>query len=262
MSPDPDAVDTQTDSTGTAVATPPDQEAPVTPQTWPVLSPIERRILGVLVEKQKTSKTADIYPLTLNALVTGCNQKSNREPVLELDSVQVDEGLTALQNKGLIERVTGGRAERFRHKLYEAWTRNGPELAVLAELLLRGPQTRGELRVRASRMDAIDTLEALGDILKTLAARGLVVYLGDPERRGAQVAHGFHTEEELAQLRAGLPPVVERARAAAPAPDVTGWEGKLAAALAEIESLRERTGVLEQEVAHLKQQLAGPAAEG
>jgi uncharacterized protein len=265
MSPDPDAVDTQADSTGTAVATAPaeapNQEAPVTPQTWPMLSPIERRILGVLVEKQKTSKTADVYPLTLNALVTGCNQKSNREPVLELDSVQVDEGLTALQNKGLADRITGGRAERFRHKLYEAWTRNGPELAVLAELLLRGPQTRGELRVRASRMDAIDTIDALGEILKTLAARGLVVYLGDPERRGAQVTHGFHAEDELAQLRAGLPPIVERARATA-TDVVAGWEGKLAAAVAEIESLRERTGVLEQQVARLKQQLAGPAAEG
>ena len=118
----------------------PDAHEPVpAAESWPVLSPIERRILGVLVEKQKTSRTADAYPLTLNALVTGCNQKSNRDPVLELDEVQVEEGLAALQQqKGLVERLTGGRAERFRHKLYESWTRNGPELAVLAERVRSG----------------------------------------------------------------------------------------------------------------------------
>src|SRR4051812_46153213 len=162
-----------------APAPPPPPPAP----SWQPLSPAERRILGVLVEKQKTSKTADSYPLTLNALVTGCNQKSNRDPVLDLNEIEVEEGLTALQNKGLVERMTGGRAERFRHRLYDVWTRNGPELAVLAELLLRGPQTRGDLRGRAGRMDAIDTLDALDAILKPLAERRLVVYLTDPDRR-------------------------------------------------------------------------------
>ena len=126
----------------------------------------------------------------------GCNQKSNRDPVLELDEVEVEEGLTALQQKGFVERVTGGRAERFRHQLYELWTRNGPELAVLAELLLRGAQSRGDLRGRAGRMDAIDSLDALDEILRSLAARRLVTYLSDPERRGAMVTHGFHTAEE------------------------------------------------------------------
>src|SRR3954447_24018046 len=105
-------------------ATPqPAPQTPPPPETWDPLPPLERRVLGVLVEKQKTSKTADAYPLTLNALVTGCNQKSNRDPVMELDEVEVEEGLTALQKKFLVARITGGRAERFRHNLYDTWTR-------------------------------------------------------------------------------------------------------------------------------------------
>jgi uncharacterized protein YceH (UPF0502 family) len=225
---------------------------------WPVLLPIERRILGVLVEKQKTSKTADSYPLTLNALVTGCNQKSNRDPVLDLDEVEVEEGLTALQNKGLVERVTGGRAERFRHKLYDLWTRNGPELAVLAELLLRGPQTKGDLRGRAGRMDAIDTLDALDEILKPLVARRLVVFLSDPERRGALVTHGFHAPDEQARTKTYVP-------AAVPSPplpastSLAAMEAKLGAAIAEIDTLKSRTDALEAAVADLKKQLGLPA---
>jgi uncharacterized protein YceH (UPF0502 family) len=229
------------------------------PESWPPLAPIERRILGVLVEKQKTSKTADSYPLTLNALVTGCNQKSNRDPVLDLNELEIEEGLTALQNKGLIERVTGGRAERFRHRLYDVWTRNGPELAVLAELLLRGPQTKGDLRGRAGRMDAIDTLDALDGILKPLAERRLVLFLGDPGRRGTLVTHGFHTPEELAHLKSHSP----RSFDAEPAPTAStssGMDAKLAAAIGEIESLKARTAALESEVAGLRKQLGLSAA--
>jgi len=239
----------------TSLPSPPAPE----PETWPVLAPIERRILGVLVEKQKTSKTPDSYPLTLNALVTGCNQKSNRDPVLELDEVEVEEGLTALQNKGLVERLTGGRAERFRHQLYDLWTRNGPELAVLAELLLRGPQTRGDLRGRAGRMDAIDTLDALDAILKPLLARRLVVFLTDPERRGALVTHGFHTPEELAHLKAGAP--LAHDVEAAPLVPGGSLEAKVAALVSEIDSLKARTAALENEVEGLKKQL-GPSAIG
>jgi uncharacterized protein YceH (UPF0502 family) len=177
--------------------------------TWEPLPPIERRILGVLVEKQKTSKSADAYPLTLNALVTGCNQKSNRDPVLDLDEVEVENALMSLQKKGLVIRITGGRAERFKHTLYENWTQVGPELAVLAELLLRGPQTKGDLRVRASRMAPIETLEALDSFLQPLVERRLVVFLTDPDRRGAVLTHGFHPPEEL------VPPGRRRGRATA-----------------------------------------------
>src|SRR5439155_6893392 len=239
-----------------AVFMSPDVPPPPPPQSsWEPLTVEERRVLGVLVEKQKTSKTADAYPLTLNALVTGCNQKSNRDPVLDLDEVEVEEALGALQKKGLVERITGGRAERFRHKLYDAWTRNGPELAVLAELLLRGPQTKGDLRGRAARMDPIDTLDALEAILKPLLARRLVVYLTDPDRRGAVVSHGFHAPDELARLKAHHGAASASAFDPGPArppaaPDaVAALEAKLAAAVAEIDALKARTSGLEAAVA-------------
>lgn len=235
-------------------------------QAWAPLPQLERRILGVLVEKQKTSKTADAYPLTLNALLTGCNQKSNRDPVLDLDEVEVEDGIASLQKKGMVVRITGGRAERFKHTLYENWTKVGAELAVLAELLLRGPQTKGDLRVRASRMDPIDTLEALETILQPLVARKLVVYLNDPERRGAVLTHGFHTPDELARVKAiaaNAPASVldveasaPRAAALAPTPDVvTTLEAKLAAAIAEIDGLKSRVAGLETAVGDLRKQL-------
>jgi uncharacterized protein YceH (UPF0502 family) len=182
---------------------PPAPPPPPAP-TWEPLSVLERRVLGVLIEKQKTSRTADAYPLTLNALTVGCNQKSNRDPVLDLTDDEIDEVVQALQKKGLVTRVTGSRVDRFRHELYEVWTRNGPQLAVIAELLLRGPQTKGELRGRAARMDPIDTLDALDNVIKPLVERRLVVHLGEPDRRGSLVTHGFHTPDELTLLRAGV----------------------------------------------------------
>src|SRR5579884_2821987 len=153
------------------------QTPPPAPETWDPLPPPERRVLGVLVEKQKTSKTADAYPLTLNALTTGCNQKSNRDPVMDLTDDEVEETLSSLQKKGLVMRMTGSRVDRYRHLLYEAWKVTKLELAVLAELLLRGAQTKGELRGRVSRMDPIDTLDDLEAVLKPLVDRRLVVYL-------------------------------------------------------------------------------------
>jgi uncharacterized protein YceH (UPF0502 family) len=235
------------------------------PPSWEPLAPVERRILGVLVEKQKTSKTADAYPLTLNALVTGCNQKSNRDPVLELDEVEVEEAVEALQPRGLVTRITGGRVDRFRHELYNTWTSAGPELAVLAELLLRGPQTKGDLRVRAARMAPIDSLEALDEVLKPLLERRLVVYLTGPDRRGTVVTHGFHPPDELARLKAhhahapasaaDLDPPA--ARPAAPA--AGALEAKLGAALAEIDALKARVSGLEAQLADVRKQLDLPA---
>lgn len=214
---------------------------------WEPLSLLERRILGVLVEKQKTSKSSETYPLSLNALTTGCNQKSNRDPVLDLDEVEVEEGIEVLQKKGLVTRLTGNRVDRFKHELYDRWTRNGAEMAVLAELLLRGPQTKGELRIRAGRMDPIDTLDALEEVLKPLVERGLAVYLTEPDRRGAIITHGFHAPEERAKLQAhhaaGM--ALEEAapaRATPPPPS-------------ELAELKSRVAVLESQVAELRKQL-------
>src|SRR5262249_35216969 len=182
------------------------------PSAWPELNVPERRILGVLVEKMKT--TPDVYPLSVNSLVTGCNQKSNRDPVLNLTDLDVEETLTGLQQKGLVIKVTGGRVVRWRHQLYEAWHVGKVDLAVLAELLLRGPQTEGELRARAGRMEPIDDLDALRAVLRPLAERGLVVYLSPEGRRGTMLTHGFHPARELERLRtthrAGAPEPAEQ----------------------------------------------------
>jgi uncharacterized protein YceH (UPF0502 family) len=159
----------------------------------------ERRVLGVLVEKAKT--TPDTYPLSLNALTTGCNQKSNRDPMLDMTDADVEDALMSCQKKGLAIKITGGRVERWRHNLYDGWHVDKVELAVLAELLLRGPQTEGELRGRASRMEPIDELETLRGVLRKLAERNLVAYLTPEGRRGSVVTHGFHEPAELQQLK-------------------------------------------------------------
>src|SRR5271165_5219743 len=101
---------------------------------WPVLDVQERRLLGVMVEKAKT--TPDAYPMSVNALVTGSNQKSNRDPLLNLSDPDVEEALQRVQQKGLVSKITGGRVERWRHQLYDAWHVDKVQLATLAELLL------------------------------------------------------------------------------------------------------------------------------
>ena len=159
-----------------------------------------RRVLGVLIEKAKT--TPDAYPMSVNALVTGANQKSNREPLLNLTDLDVEETLSRCQQQGLVVRITGGRVERWRHLLYELWGVNKVEIAILAELLLRGPQTEGELRGRAGRMEPIDDLETLKSVLRPLVQRKLVVYLTAEDRRGATLTHGFHDPRELERLKA------------------------------------------------------------
>src|SRR5262249_28725125 len=136
----------------------PDPQAPPpAPVSWQPLGERERRVLGVLVEKAKT--TPDAYPLSVNALVTGCNQKSNREPVMNIEDDDVEECLYALEKKAMVSRVQGGRVERWRHELYTAWKVDKIEIAILAELLLRGPQTEGELRGRVSRMEPVEDLD-------------------------------------------------------------------------------------------------------
>jgi uncharacterized protein len=215
-----------------------------TPPSWPVLAPVERRILGVLVEKAKT--TPDTYPLSINALVTGCNQKSNRDPVLNLTDDQVQEALLSAQAKGLVVRIQGGRVERWRHTLYESWHVEKMEIAVLAELLLRGPQTEGELRGRASRMEPIADLETLRSVLRQLADRRLVVFLGPEGRRGTNVTHGFHDPQELERLRAGQ---------AAPAGEETPSGGDPMGHAADFDELRKTVTDLQATVAALAEQV-------
>lgn len=211
------------------------------PDSWQPIPPYERRVLGVLIEKQKTSKTADAYPMTLNSIVSGCNQKSNRDPVYELDEDDVEETLNDLQKKGIVVKMTGSRVDRWRHQLYELWRVTKVEMAILAELLMRGPQSEGDLRGRASRMDEIADLDTLREHLKSLASRNLVVYLTPAERRGAMLTHGFHTTEELDAARRHAPLAGND-----PAPRSAGAsDAKLQQILDELASLRERVAKLE-----------------
>jgi uncharacterized protein YceH (UPF0502 family) len=212
----------------------------------------ERRVLGVLVEKAKT--TPDAYPLSLNALVTGSNQKSNRDPVLSVSDAEAEDALAGLQKKGLVNKITGGsRVERWRHLLYEAWKVDKVELAVLAELLLRGPQTEGELRGRASRMEPIDDLDKLRTVLKPLVERGLVVYLTPEGRRGTVLSHGFHAPQEVERLRASHQGA-EREHVSTevhPLPAAPNLAARLDRAEAEIEALKATVAELHEKVAAL-----------
>ncbi|MEX0938623.1 MAG: DUF480 domain-containing protein [Pirellulales bacterium] len=166
---------------------------------WEPLGYIERRVVGVLVEKAKT--TPEQYPMTLNALRNGCNQKSNRFPQMQLDDDRVEEALERLRERGAVTEIQGdARVPKYRHQMYNWMGIEKVELAVVAELLLRGPQTVGELRGRASRMEPVPDLATLWPILASLRSRRLVVYL-TPEGRGCIVTHGLYPPEELEKLR-------------------------------------------------------------
>lgn len=238
------------------------ENAPASAQEWPALGIHERRVLGVLVEKMKT--TPDAYPMSINGLVTGCNQKSNRDPILDMTDVDVEDALALAQKKTWAIKVVGGRVIRWKHNLYESWKVDKVELALLAELLLRGPQTEGELRGRASRMDPVDDLDGLRARLRPLAERRLVVYLTPEGRRGTVLTHGFHAREELERLRsrwAGVSldgdeePRPAARSAAAGAAIASDLEPRLTAAVAEIATLRETVKALHDELASLKEQV-------
>jgi uncharacterized protein YceH (UPF0502 family) len=218
-------------------------------------------MLGVLVEKAKT--TPDAYPLSLNALVTGSNQKSNRDPILDLEEDDVEEALGRCKAKGLVMKVIGGRVDRWRHLLYEAWHVDKVELAILAELLLRGPQTEGELRTRASRMEPIEDLDALRRTLRPLVERKVVVYLTAEERRGAVLTHGFHEPHELERLRAHFasaaasfpPPVALPAAGASPVADGGRLDEKLRELESTVGGLRDDLAATRQQVSALEKQV-------
>jgi uncharacterized protein YceH (UPF0502 family) len=135
------------------------------------LTPDESRVLGVLIEKATT--TPDQYPLSLNAVVNGANQKNNRDPVISLEEGRAFEALETLRTKGLVVRsdMAGSRVNKYRQQASEVLHARPAEIALLAELLLRGPQTLGELRGRASRMHPFESLEAVKNMLTALITR-------------------------------------------------------------------------------------------
>lgn len=174
---------------------------PAKPQPrWRPLSSVDRRVLGVLGEKAKT--TPDAYPMSINAICAGANQKNNRSPLMQLEPDDVEESLDRLRELGAVAVVQGsGRVSKYRHYLYDWLGVDKVELAVMAELLLRGTQTEGELRGRAARMEPIADLSALRPVLDSLKAKGLVIPL-TPPGRGAVVTHALYEPRELEKQRA------------------------------------------------------------
>jgi uncharacterized protein YceH (UPF0502 family) len=161
----------------------------------------QRRVLGVLIEKSMT--TPGGYPMTINAVTVGCNQKSNREPQMNLDAFAVEKTLDELRTLGAVSEVDAmGRAAKYRHHASDWLGVNRSELAVMAELLLRGDQTLGALRARASRMEPIADLADLRPVVEGLMQRGLMIAL-TPPGRGQLVSHNLYPEAELEALRAG-----------------------------------------------------------
>lgn len=194
------------------------------------LSPSEVRVLGCLLEKDIT--TPEYYPLTLNALQNACNQKSSREPVVQYDEDTVSAALEALQNRGLVLRISGAghRVEKYGHRLGEVLNLGRRELALLCVLMLRGAQTVGELRGRTERMHDFADMEEVERLLETLAAR-------DPDPLVAPAARG-----RWVQLFGDTP-----AEAPAAVPNAT-------LPAASKSALEARVEALELEVAEMRQQ--------
>lgn len=217
----------------------------------------EQRIVGVLIEKQLS--VPDSYPLSENALVDGCNQKSNRDPVMELAAFQVSGALMALQEKGYAARVEGGgRVPRFKHRVVEELQLDARELAVFAELLLRGPQSSGALKPRVARMGCHASPEEIESTLGKLAQRTppLVVRRqpGKHERDHRwQHLLGDGSEQTEASAEASAPPTPAAPLRAEGGAGLSGLESRVAA----VESSIAR---LQQLIADLQQRLGGSQA--
>lgn len=161
-----------------------------------ILSKKQRRVLGVLVEKGIT--TPEYYPMTLKGLTAGCNQKNNRSPLSDYSEDDIASTVDELREMGLaaVVHTESGRTERFRHYVRKQFPFSESQLAIMTELWLRGRQTLGDLRVRASRMHAIDSLEQLREELTALDQQGYVCANGPLGVRGVEVDHTFYKPSE------------------------------------------------------------------
>src|SRR5579863_710974 len=210
-----------------------------------ILTEVENRVLGSLVEKELT--TPEYYPLSPNALVNACNQKSNRDPVMNLDDEAVRDALRTLDKKGLAGPADNmvSRVSKYEHRLQEAYNFTRHEIAILAELLLRGPQTPGELRSRADRMHKFDDLGIVQSTLQRLMKREppLVKLLPrQPGMKEARYAHLLSGDVEA------LPPA-DTAAVGVAVTSSAGSGERIARLEAQVENLQ-------SEIADLKQQLA------
>ena len=198
----------------------------------PQLSQLETRILGTLAEKQRT--VPDTYPLSINALQSGCNQKTSRNPVMEASESAIVQALEHLEELGLVRRVSGGRVSRFEHVLAKSLGIPSQAEALMVVLMLRGPQTAGELRLNCERLHRFADISSVEAFLSELAEREempLVVEL--PRLPGSRENRWMH-------LLCGEPAIPE------------GGSSKPSVGSSELEELRERVSVLENEVAELR----------
>jgi uncharacterized protein len=213
-----------------------DTDSPQRPRLPRPLDPAEIRILGSLMEKQLS--TPEYYPLTLNALVAACNQKSNREPAMELSESDVQRALDRLQDEKLVWRVMGGRAVRFDHNLDKVWHLKPGEKAIITLLFLRGPQTPGELRGRSDRLHRFESVGEVEDMLRDMAGhseplvRELSRRPGQKESRWAHSAGGAIIEAE------------ESVRAEQIAPTGEPLSARVAKLEKQVADLAERLGAL------------------
>jgi uncharacterized protein YceH (UPF0502 family) len=203
------------------------------------LTPDEVRVLGCLVEKELA--TPEYYPLTLNALANACNQKSNRDPVMSLNETDVVRALDSLRFQRLAHQSAEGvRAAKYCHNLEGLLRLEPDELAILAELLLRGPQTVGELRGRADRMRPFADLAAVEDVLTSLAdrERPLVIRLPrQPGRKEQRYTHLLSGTPELTE-EPFAPPEPARLQVMAENERLTALETEMAALRNELNELR------------------------
>jgi uncharacterized protein YceH (UPF0502 family) len=198
------------------------------------LSESETRVLGCLLEKQLT--TPDMYPLTLNSLRLACNQSTNRDPVVDYDEEVLRDALHRLERRGYARLASGRRAPKYRHLLAEALPLSGEEHAVLCVLLLRGPQTPGELKQRAERMHAFADLNAVHDTLARLIARALVMRLDRrPGQKEERYGHLLSDEASDRTAAADADAVSDLPRGA---PAVEGIEERVARLERAVEELR------------------------
>ncbi len=208
-----------------------------------ILSEIEARVLGALVEKDIT--TPDYYPLSLNALVNACNQKNNRDPIMNLEEGAVRDALNGLQDHGLAGPAGGAdsRVTKYEHRLQEFFNFSRGETAVLCVLLLRGPQTPGELRGRTERMHHFEDLDAVQSSLQKLMQREpplVAVLPRQPGTKESRFAHLLSGEVEAGELP--MPRTVARSSSSSEEERVSRLEEAVAA--------------LQNEVGELRQQLA------
>ena len=202
------------------------------------LTIVEARVLGCLIEKQLT--TPEAYPLTLNALVLACNQKTSREPVLNLTAGQVGQALRSLEGREMARLVMGSRADRWEHRADKALELVAAQVVLIGLLLLRGPQTINELLTRSSRMHDFDDAEQVQHHLERLISRELACLL--PRQSGQREDRYMHVLGDPADLQAVL-----AARASEPQRATAGGQQdeRLEALEARIASLEERLAQLE-----------------